>query len=129
VTPSPRSGAVLFVNDMACVAHFYASAMCLRLVQQADDVTVLESDDMQLVIHPVPSHIAAQYPVASPPARREDTAVKLYFVVPSLSDARREAAALGGQIDAVDREWSARGFRACDGHDPEGNVIQIRVPV
>ena len=25
-------------------------------------------------------------------------------------------------------EWQAseRGFRACDGHDPEGNVIQVR---
>jgi hypothetical protein len=26
----------------------------------------------------------------------------------------------------VDKEWSARGFRACETVDPEGNVIQFR---
>jgi predicted enzyme related to lactoylglutathione lyase len=127
VTSTLRSGAVIFANDKARVAQFYARVAHLRITHDGDDVTVLESVDMQLVIHPVPSHIAAQYPVASPPERREDTAIKLYFAVSSLADARRDAAALGGVVDPADREWEARGFRACDGHDPEGNVIQVRV--
>jgi hypothetical protein len=30
------------------------------------------------------------------------------------------------QVHATEKEWSARGFRACDGYDPEGNVFQVR---
>ena len=41
---------------------------------------------------------------------------------------RGQALALGGQLFAPKREWEARGFRACDGIDPEGNVIQLRQP-
>jgi hypothetical protein len=29
-------------------------------------------------------------------------------------------------VQAADKEWAWRGFRACDGVDPEGNVVQIR---
>jgi predicted enzyme related to lactoylglutathione lyase len=129
MSSAPRSGAVIFVNDMQRIVRFYARVMQMHIVDESDGVTVLESDGMQLVVHPLPSHIAAQYPVASPPERREDTAIKLYFVVPSVAAARRDATTLGGQVDAADREWEARGFRACDGHDPEGNVIQVREPV
>jgi predicted enzyme related to lactoylglutathione lyase len=36
------------------------------------------------------------------------------------------AAAHGGAVQPAAREWEARGFRACDGHDPEGNIFQVR---
>ena len=35
---------------------------------------------------------------------------------------------LGGLVDPPEREWTAGGLRACDGHDPEGNVLQLREP-
>ena len=46
--------------------------------------------------------------------------------MPSLSEAREKAAALGGQLRAAEEEWTARGFRACEAIDPDGNVIQFR---
>ena len=57
---------------------------------------------------------------------REDAPIKLFFPVPSLADARARASALGGRVLPVDREWEARGFRACDALDPEGHVLQLR---
>ena len=39
---------------------------------------------------------------------------------------QKAAERLGGRVKPVHDEWEARGFRACDGHDPEGNVIQVR---
>ena len=36
------------------------------------------------------------------------------------------APTLGGAIKPPEAEWEARGFRAVDGHDPEGNVVQFR---
>lgn len=43
-----------------------------------------------------------------------------------IAAARSLAAANGGAIKSPQHEWEARGFRACDGYDPEGNVIQVR---
>jgi hypothetical protein len=31
-------------------------------------------------------------------------------------------------LDPAASEWTWRGLRHCDGHDPEGNVIQLRQP-
>jgi hypothetical protein len=52
--------------------------------------------------------------------------VKLVFAVPSIAQARAWAPALGGELNPPEKMFEARGFRACDGHDPEGNVIQFR---
>jgi hypothetical protein len=48
------------------------------------------------------------------------------FPVGSLADARRKAPALGGELDPTHQEFTLRGFRAGDGHDPPGNVVQFR---
>ena len=34
------------------------------------------------------------------------------------------AAELGGAVN--EREWEFEGAKVCDGHDPEGNVFQLR---
>jgi hypothetical protein len=36
------------------------------------------------------------------------------------------AAARGGRVLPVDREWEFAAHRVCDGVDPEGNVVQLR---
>jgi hypothetical protein len=64
--------------------------------------------------------------VANPPLRREDTAVKLVLPVSSIATARSLAQPLGGELNPPEREWQFLGSRVCDGHDPEGNVIQFR---
>ncbi len=58
---------------------------------------------------------------------REDSYLKVCVPVQSLTESRALAQALGGRVASPDREWEARGFRACDGHDPEGNIVQLRV--
>jgi predicted enzyme related to lactoylglutathione lyase len=78
------------------------------------------------VIHGIPDRIAKTIEITSPPARRTDMAVKLVFPVASIDDARLKAPALGGELNPKKKEFVARGFRACDGCDPEGNVIQFR---
>jgi len=35
-------------------------------------------------------------------------------------------AMLGGQLNSTAREWKFRDTRVCDGHDPEGNMFQLR---
>lgn len=65
-------------------------------------------------------------PSAVAPVVREGMPVKICLPVPSLVQSRMKAAASGGALDAKEDEWQAGGFRACDGYDPEGNVVQFR---
>jgi predicted enzyme related to lactoylglutathione lyase len=122
----PKPGAVLFAQDVARIAQFYASVLGMKATHTEPDLVVLESNAAQLVIHGVPPAVKKKYPITVPPKVRHDTAVKLMFPVPSIALARTAAASLGGSMAPVSKEFQARNFRACDGVDPEGNVIQFR---
>jgi predicted enzyme related to lactoylglutathione lyase len=117
------AAAVVFVADVARMMEFYRSVFDLRTVECDDTFAVLESDVFQLTIHGLRGEPAASG------AAREDTYVKLCFPVDAIDAARTRAMTLGGEIWPPEREWVAtsRGFRACDGRDPEGNVFQVRV--
>ncbi len=119
-------GAVLFAKDLAHMSRFYEQVAGLR-VQHADaDHVVLRASGFELVLHGIPKKIAKEINITVPPELRTEVPCKLFFAVPSLAQARTLAAQHGGGLHPAKREWSARGFRACDGFDPEGNVIQLR---
>ncbi|MCG2595415.1 hypothetical protein LZ009_21765 [Ramlibacter sp. XY19] len=120
------AGAVVYAIDVQRLAAFYSGVAALQQTQSEPGNVVLEASGFQLVIFAIPPHIAAQIQIATPPQRREDTPIKLVFVVRSLSAARAAARQLGGNLDAEDKVWGFQGLHVCDGHDPEGNVIQVR---
>ncbi len=122
----PTPSVVLFVNDIAPMRTFYQQLGVMTLIHDAADHAVLEIAGLQLVIHALPAHIRDAWPVAAPPVVREDTYIKFCLPVASIAAARTLAASLGGSIKPASDEFAARDFRACDGHDPEGNVIQLR---
>lgn len=122
----PPAAAVLYAKDIAKVGHFYANVAGLRLAHEEQDHLVLESDAFQLVVVAIPGKRAASIHIAEPPQRRENTAIKLVFPVASLAAARAAAASHGGQLNSTSREWVFQDTRVCDGHDPEGNVVQFR---
>jgi predicted enzyme related to lactoylglutathione lyase len=121
-----KFGAVIFAKDLFRVARFYEEILVMTIVHSAKDHIVLNGADYQLVIHGIPKKIADSIEISTPPERRTETPIKLFFFVPSLAIAREQAVELGGALNPAEGEWEARGFRACDGHDPEGNVIQFR---
>lgn len=123
---SPLAGLVIFAKDIRRVAAFYEAVAGLAVAESQKDHVVLRSATLELVVHGIPARIARQIEISTPPAPREDSALKPFFPVASLAQAREQAAALGGGLLASGREWEARGFRACDGFDPEGNVLQCR---
>jgi len=117
----PGPAAVVFVADVSRVAMFYRDLFSMHVLQEANDFAVLECDGLQLTIH-------ALYGEPGDTATRFDTYVKLCFPVDSLAATRARAPSLGGELWPPEKEWTAqeRGFRACDGRDPEGNVFQAR---
>jgi predicted enzyme related to lactoylglutathione lyase len=123
------AGAVVYAKDLGRVSRFYSELVGLAIVEEAPSFVVLESSSFQLVVVAMAPAIAAQITISSPPVRRENTALKLGFAVADLAAAREAAARLGGELNGPEREWKFQGRRVCDGHDPEGNVIQVRGPV
>jgi predicted enzyme related to lactoylglutathione lyase len=118
------AGAVVFCRDHRALAAFYSELAGLHFQGGDDSHTVLASEDFELVLHA----LRGEPEPTTPPATREDSYVKLFFPVPRLAEARARCAILGGRLRPANEEWQARGFRACDGVDPEGNVFQLREP-
>lgn len=120
----PMPSAVVFVADVPRMRRFYQALAAMTLVQEDGQHAVLEIPGFQLVVHA----LRGEAPPAAgglPPAR-EDSYLKLCLPVESIAVARTRAAESGGAIKPPASEWVGRGFRACDGQDPEGNVIQVR---
>ncbi len=122
----PKPSAVIFAKDIHALASFYREVAEMTEVQADKDHIVLNEDGFQVVIHGIPKKIAATIEITSPPKIREQTPIKICLPVSSIAHARTKANDLGGRIGPKAKEWVARGFRACDGYDPEGNVFQVR---
>lgn len=123
---SPLPSVVLFVAHVDRVASFYKAIGAMQSVAGDHDHEVLETAGFQLVIHRLSGE---PEPVRDSQGRvrvREDSYSKLCLPVQSIDAARSLAPSLGGFIKPTQDEWQARGFRACDGNDPEGNVLQVR---
>jgi predicted enzyme related to lactoylglutathione lyase len=123
---SATVGAVLYAKSVERVSPFYVECCGLKVAHAEDDHVVLESPMFQLVILAIPDAIAASISIAMPPARRENTPIKLVFQVDSIDAIRRVIASVGGELDPPEREWQYQNKRVCDGCDPEGNVVQFR---
>jgi predicted enzyme related to lactoylglutathione lyase len=121
-----RAGAVIYAKNPKRVAAFYEQVASLRVGRTEADYIMLESGPFQWVVLPIPERIAKTITIQSPPVRRESGAIKLVFWVESLAQAREAAAKGGGALNSAEREWSFDGATVCDGHDPEGNVYQLR---
>ncbi len=119
-----RAGALIFAKDVARLADFYRQVLQMERLHAKPELLVLQSPDMQLVIHSIPAHIAQSFEITSPPQPRDETAIKLFFTVPSIEWARGVVAGLGGAVH--DQAWQGKGFAACNAIDPEGNIFQIR---
>ena len=121
-----RARMVLYAKDLATMREFYQGVFHLEIEQSEVDHVVLGSSTSQLIIVQVPASIASTIHIADPPVRRAQTPVKLVFDVESISAVRRAVLNLGGGIDPTESEWVFQGHRVCDGHDPEGNVVQFQ---
>lgn len=119
-------GAVLYAKDLDRLVEFYSAVAGIEPQAIEKQFAVLGSKASQFVIVRVPRCIANTIDIATPAEPREDTPLKLVFGVADIAHARDRAAELGGAMNPAEREWEFEGAKVCDGHDPEGNVFQLR---
>ena len=119
---------VVFARDVPGMSAFYQQIAAMSEVEAAADHVVLEVAGFQVVVHALRGEPEPHRDSSGQIVAREDAYVKVCLPVTNLALARTRAAALGGRLGEPGQEWEARGFRACDGTDPEGNVLQLREP-
>lgn len=124
MTPLPSPAVVIFVENIKQAAAFYQSVADMTVALEDDHHILLELPNFQLVVHGLPGGPPSESSSAF--EIREDSHVKFSLPVADIATARTKAAEAGGCIYPPEKEWEARGIRACDGHDPEGNVFQVR---
>ncbi len=114
--------AILFVKDFEGMLAFYSNTLGLRVTQRGEVPGWVELDagGAVLALHAIPRAIAERITIASPPRAREETPIKLAFVVPDVESERVRLQSMGVSMSEV-HAWG------CDGVDPEGNVFQITI--
>ena len=118
-----RAGALIYASNIERLATFYEQVIGFSRASVSAERIVLNSPDIQIIIHAMPPHIAPTVTVQSPPVQR-GSPVRLFFTVAGISAARAVAATLGGEVFA--EQWKGPGFTVCNAMDPEGNIFQVR---
>lgn len=123
--PGPaRAGALIYARHLDTLSAFYQSLLGMTLLKADAHHHVIESPDMQLIIHAIPPHIAATFDIAQPPEPRTEQAIKLFFTLPSLGESEAQVQQLGGGVTGP--IYDGPGFKARNAFDPEGNVFHLR---
>lgn len=108
------------------MAAFYEAVLNLRRQEESASFVLFAGADFELSVVTIPAGIAAGIELTVPPVPREETPIKLSFLVPSIEAIREIVAGAGGTLKQRDTQWTWRSQQHLDGLDPEGNVFQLR---
>ena len=119
-----RTGALIYASDLGLLSAFYQQVLSMRLLFADAEHEVIESADLQLILHAIPAAHRPPSSDATLPTVREQQAIKLFFTIASLAFTETVIAELGGRM--LGGEYNGPGFRVRNACDPEGNVFQVR---
>lgn len=119
-----RTGVLIYAKQLEAVSAFYERVLGAGVLHADGEHRVLQSPDVQLIIHAIPAQFADAISIAAPPVPREEQAVKPFFTVESLAVAERVAEECGGRVHGP--VWPGPGLRVRNVCDPEGNIVHLR---
>ena len=113
--------AILFAKDFQRMLTFYRDSLGLTPVGEPALLGWVELDagGARLALHAIPNDIAQRITLERPARPRQETPIKLVFVVSDVDAERARLISLGVRMLDV-QPWGG-----CDGVDPEGNVFQL----
>jgi predicted enzyme related to lactoylglutathione lyase len=118
------SSLVVFSIDVRRLAVFYESVLDAEPRDEPSGDIRLVSERDEVLIHSMPKGVAKDIAITSPPAPRDNSALKPVFDVASLESALSSVEATGGVVTG--RGFSLNGLVRRDVLDPDGNVLQLR---
>ena len=118
---------VIFAVNVEALANFYEGVLGFSPQPRPGDGKKdlrLGRGGEELLIHSIPPRVSKTIVLTSPPAPREDSAMKPVFDVKSLPLALEQVSLRGGIV--TKRTFTLDGLTRRDIVDPEGNVVQLR---
>jgi len=122
---SASVSAVLFAHDLNKVSNFYAQALGMGFTRGDEHHVILNCRGFNLVVHQIPHHLADGIVFEHPPRRRAEGAIRLNFPVQNITETRRLARSMGGEVDSKPPSWAEPNANVFLGYDPEGNVFKV----
>ncbi len=112
---------MLFVKDLDRMRAFYQDVLDLQPIEETrlDNWVEFTGDGARFSLHAIPTAIASNIQIDSPPRPREQGGVKLTFAVRNVDATLARIAALG--LPLLTRPWGET-----EAVDPEGNVFALR---
>ena len=112
------STVVIWVSDLEKSVNFYSALFEDNSPYRSPEFASVQGLGNEVLIHLLPE----QY--RSEPTLGEDNPIKPVFDVQSIDKARLAAGRTGGKIKSEVMEHNNLTY--ADGHDPDGNIIQVR---
>lgn len=123
--PGPaRTGVLIYAKNLLAVSAFYEKVLGAKVLHADHEHRVLQSPDVQLIIHTIPEQHSSSIAIQVPPVAREEQAIKPFFTVESLAAAERIAEQCGGRVWGP--VWPGPGIQVRNVCDPEGNILHLR---
>jgi predicted enzyme related to lactoylglutathione lyase len=118
------SALVIFSVDVRRLASFYERVLeASATAESSGDIRLTTGSD-EVLIHSIPKEVAAGISISTPPAPRDNSALKPVFEVAALTRALLAVEENGGVVTS--RTFRLGGITRHDILDPDGNVIQLR---
>jgi catechol 2,3-dioxygenase-like lactoylglutathione lyase family enzyme len=113
-------GAMLFVKDLDRMTAFYRDVLGLEPIEETrlENWVEFRGEGVRFSLHAIPSNIATEIRIDSPPRPREQSSAKLTFAVDSVDTTLQKIEQMG--LPLLRRPWG--GTEAVD---PEGNVFAV----
>jgi len=115
---------LIYAKDLERLSAFYRELLAMTVLIADEHHQVIESTDIQLIIHAIPPAFAKDITIATPPAPRQEQAIKLFFTVPGLAEAEQRITSSGGRVFGP--TYEGPGFCTRNACDPEGNIFHLR---
>lgn len=123
--PGPaRTGILFYAKNLLSVSAFYQEVLGAAVLHADIEHHVLQSPDVQLIIHAVPEQYRDSIVIEVPPVARDEQAIKPFFTVESLARAESVVEQCGGRVCGP--VWPGPGMKVRNVCDPEGNIVHLR---
>lgn len=122
-----RTGLLIYAKNVVVVSTFYEQVLNASVLHADEEHRVLQSPDVQIIIHAIPSEYVGSVAREAPPLPRTEQAIKPFFTVESLEFAVNRVEQLGGWLCGP--IWPGPGIYVRNVCDPEGNIVHLRETV
>jgi predicted enzyme related to lactoylglutathione lyase len=116
--------AMVYVKDLPRMKGFYQQMLGAQPIntEWTDSWALFDTGGARFALHAIPTEIARNIEVSSPPKSRDTSPVKLIFAVDNVPAERNRLKGMG--VTMLQHPWQ-NAAEECEGVDPEGNIFQL----